>query len=389
MKTILVVGAGVAGLAAARELASHGFEPLVLEARGRCGGRVLSVRDPDSPVPVELGAEFVHGVHPALWDLLRESNATVVQQEGEHLGGGDWEGMSAVFEAMSNASEQSFARFIAQVDAPESAKRSATAFVEGFNAALKEDVSVEWLNEEGDDERGFRVLNGYDAVPRFLSRGLDIRYSTAVLRLRWRRGQVVAETDRGAFEAARAVVTTPLAAMCPIDPEPGFLRLAKDAIAAGQAIRISFRFRIAAWEKHPRLSFLHGDAAFPVWWTQYPVHAPVITGWAAGPRALPLLGKPAHDLAATALESLRTILKEDPGAPLATYFHDWRADPWSRAAYSYVRVHGMAVQRRLSEPVEATLFYAGEAAAPRGQVGTVHGAIASGIAAARALVTIA
>jgi monoamine oxidase len=387
MSAAIVVGAGVAGLAAARELAAHGFEPLVLEARDRCGGRILTVRDPASPAPLELGAEFVHGVHPALWNVLKESNAMVVAQEGEHVGGGDWEGMGAVFEAMSRAPEQSFAEFIAGVDAPEGVKQSMTGYVEGFNAALREEVSVEWLNEEGEDERNFRVLNGYDAVPRFLSRGLDIRYSTPVRRIRRKRGEVVAETDRGEFQASKAIITAPLAAMCEIDPEPDILRSARSAIGAGQAIRITFRFRDAVWEKHPRLGFLQGDAPFRVWWTQYPLQASAITGWAAGPRALALHGKSADELTATALASLRTVLDDDPGEPLASYFHDWQRDPWARAAYSYVRVHGMPVQRALEAPIDGTLCFAGEAAAPAGQVGTVHGAIASGISAARALIT--
>jgi monoamine oxidase len=203
----------------------------------------------------------------------------------------------------------------------------------------------------------------------------------------------VAETGRGEFRAARAIVTAPLAAMCEIDPEPEILRRARAAIGAGQAIRVTLRFREPVWDKHPRLSFLYGnydDAAFRVWWTQYPVVAPVITGWAAGPRALALQGKSADELTAIARASLRAVLGEDPGDPVASYFHDWHADPWSRAAYSYVRVHGMAVQRELGAPIEDTLCFAGEAAAPSaGQVGTVHGAIASGLSAARSFVTIA
>jgi monoamine oxidase len=389
MKGTIVVGSGVAGLAAARELTAHGCEPVVLEARERCGGRILTVHDAASPVPLELGAEFVHGVHPDLWRVLRESNATVVQQEGEHVDGGDGEGVGKVFEAMSRAPEQSFADFIAGVDGSVEVKAAATGFVEGFNAALKEDVSVEWLNQETDDEPGFRVLSGYDAVPNFLARGLDIRYSTPVRRLRWKRGEVVAETDRGEFRGAQAIVTAPLAAMCEIDPEPEALRRARAAIAAGQAIRITFRFRDAVWDQHPRMSFLQGDAPFRVWWTQHPVIASVITGWAAGPRALALRGKTPDELRDVALDSLRKILDADPGEPVASYFHDWAADPWSRAAYSYVRVNGMAAQRAFGLPIEGTLCFAGEAAAPEaGHVGTVHGAIASGIAAARRLVTI-
>ena len=132
------------------------------------------------------------------------------------------------------------------------------------------------------------------------------------------------------------------------------------------------------------------NTPFRVWWTQYPVLSPVITGWAAGSRALPLLGQTAEEITGIALASLRTILDEDLGEPIASAFHDWQADPWSRAAYSYVRVNGLATQQELSVPIENTICFAGEAAAPAsGHVGTVHGALASGIAAARSFVTIA
>jgi monoamine oxidase len=391
MKKAIVVGAGVAGLAAARELRANGWEPVVLEAQARCGGRILSVRDPLSPVPLELGAEFVHGTNPALWNVLRESNATVVEQQGEHVGGSDWEETGRVFEQMVRAPEQSFASFIAGVDATEGVKRAATGYVEGFNAALKEDVSVEWLNlegkGEGDEDRNFRIINGYDSVPNYLARGLDIRYSTPVRRIRRIGNEVVAETDAGDFRADKAIVAVPLPVLfegvLQIEPKPEILRRAEAALATGHAIRITFRFARAVWEEHPSLSFIHGDAPFPVWWTPYPVVAPVITGWAAGPKALALREQNEANRIALALKSLKTVMGADPGEPLASYCNDWTADPWARGAYSYVRVNGMAVQRELARPVDNWLCFAGEAAAPDGQVGTVHGAIASGVAAAR------
>jgi monoamine oxidase len=82
---IIVVGAGVAGLAAGRELLRARLAPIVLEARDRIGGRILTVHDSKSPFPIELGAEFVHGRHPALWKVLEESDVPVQPVAG----GGD------------------------------------------------------------------------------------------------------------------------------------------------------------------------------------------------------------------------------------------------------------------------------------------------------------
>jgi len=399
---IVIVGAGVAGLAAATELTRRGMTAVVLEARDRTGGRLLTIHDPRTAVPIELGAEFVHGVHPDLWKLLREMRVPVIELGGEHWtrdsegfhpANSGWDEMDRVFEAMSQAPEQSFAEFIAGISTAEEIKRSATAYVEGFNAARKEDVSIAWLNQEekaseqiGGD-RSFRVLAGYDAVGRHLARDLDIRLSTEVREIRWSPGNVFVQTSGGSIHAAKVIVAVPLPLLrsgrVRITPEPPSLSHTANAIATGNALRITFRFAEARWAKAtPHMSFIHGDVDFPVWWTAYPVNTPVITAWAAGPKADTLAGRPESELKQIAIESLRKLLGEDPGEVEAAWFHDWSRDPLALGAYSYVRTNGLAATEALRNPVERTIYFAGEALAG-GHMGTVHGAIESGIRAAQ------
>ena len=213
---------------------------------------------------------------------------------------------------------------------------------------------------------------------RFSAKIWIIRLHAAVRRLTWQRGEVVAQTDAGEFRAPKAIVTVPIAVLVggglTIDPEPETLSRARSAIGAGQAIRVTFRFRDPVAET----GFLRGDQPFPVCWTD----GPVVTAWAAGPKADALLGCDADRLKQIAFYSVRGILKDSPGEPEGAWHHDWRADPWSLAAYSFVCVGGMAAQRKLCEPVEDTLYFAGEAVAPSGHLGTVHGALVSGIHAA-------
>jgi monoamine oxidase len=375
---VIVIGAGVAGLAAACELVRAGREVVVLEARDRIGGRIHTVHDRHTPVPVELGAEFVHGMHPALWDVLRAAVAPVVE-----LDGGGPDGLRAVFKAMSQAPDQSFAEFIDKFEAPQEVKQSVTGYVEGFNAARKETVGIDWLvrekraADEIQGDRSFRVLSGYNSVPNFLAQGLSIRLSTPVRQIRWTPGNVSVETDGHVFDAPRAIVTVPF--LIPIDPEPASLSAARAAIVMGSAVRVTFRFSKAP-QQH--LSFIHGDQPFPVWWTPHPVQTSVITGWAGGPKAEALTGLAEPELIRIALESLRGIVEEDLGEPEASFFHDWQGDPWSRGAYSHIGVNGGRAQKALAEPVDNTIFFAGEAVTPAGHTGTVHGAIASGLAAA-------
>ena len=373
---VIIIGAGVAGLSAARELARNGVEAVVLESRDRIGGRILTTRDARSPVPVEAGAEFVHGRHPALWDVLREMGTPV----RELPGGGEPDETDPIFEQMKSAPEQSFADFVAKVKAEEEAKSAAIGFVEGFNAAHKEAVSIKWLNaenaasEEVEGDRSFRLADGYDLVPRFLAKGLDVRLNCAVTRVRWRRNEVAIETHTGELRAKAVILTVPIAVLVgdalKIEPEPEALKAAREAIGIGQAIRVTFLFpNFTAPE-----GFHFGGGAFPVCWG----NGPTVTAWAAGPKADALQGCSMDELKQAARRSLRGVPE-----PSGAWVHDWRGDPWSRMAYSYVRVNGMTAQRALGEPVEDTLFFAGEAAAPAGHIGTVHGAIASGLEAAR------
>src|SRR2546423_14651598 len=83
-RPVLVIGAGAAGLAAARELSRAGCEVIVLEARDRIGGRVFTHKDDDSPGPIELGAEFVHGRPPELWQIAQAANLQLYEVSGRH-----------------------------------------------------------------------------------------------------------------------------------------------------------------------------------------------------------------------------------------------------------------------------------------------------------------
>jgi len=69
---VIVVGAGVAGLAAAVRLTEAGLSVLILEARDRIGGRVYPQRVHGLEVPIEFGAEFVHGKSAEVWGQLRQ-----------------------------------------------------------------------------------------------------------------------------------------------------------------------------------------------------------------------------------------------------------------------------------------------------------------------------
>jgi monoamine oxidase len=412
---VLIVGAGVAGLAAARALTRAGRHCTILEARRRIGGRIHTLHDPVCPVPVELGAEFVHGKPPEIWPLVESGRLPALELTAPHvsLDDGkprqtDWEDADRILSGLSGAPEQSFAQYLETTVASPGARRSATAFVEGFNAARKERISVESLAESHDDyqkiegDRSFRLAGGYGALVDWLWSEIDperrdIFLGIAVESVEWKRGEVRIAAGSRRFTSPRALVTLPLGVLksgrVRFDPVPAVLQDACAGLEMGAAARIVLRFRRPLWEDHPDLrdaGFLFSDGPWMgVWWTSLPVRAPVITGWCGGPCA-ETAPRDLADWPARAVESLARVIGIDPAriaAELETWHaHDWSADPFSLGAYSYVGVGGRPSQQRFADPVEDTLYFAGEAVDTGGYIGTVHGAIASGERAAARIV---
>jgi len=412
-----VIGAGAAGLAASRDLAEAGRRVLVLEARDRIGGRIFTRRLPDGTA-IELGPEFVHGRSPEIWGFARDRGIAL-----QEVGGMPWARRGGVLiparhlareadvvldRMTATDPDRSFREFL-ETDAqgaPADAKRRATGFVEGFNAADASRISVRWLVEsrEADDkidgDRQYRFAGGYDALALVLrAPACEIRLGAAVREVTWSEGAVEIATTAGVFRAPRAIVTLPLGVLQAGDvrftPALDGKREALGGLAMGPVIKIVLVFRERFWshlvrggESLEAMSFLFGDdATIPTWWTRYPDGAAVLTGWLAGPRTDILAGRPADAVLWQAIESLAALfeLERTQLERLldSWHLHDWIADPWSRGAYSWVVVGGAGAPRELGRPLAGTLFFAGEATDVGGHNGTVHGAIASGRRAAR------
>ena len=439
---VIVIGAGVAGLAAARALHEAGQRAVVLEARDRVGGRVDTRHLPDLPIPVELGAEFVHGTPRSLWGLLEAARLRVADAAEDHLTFEDGRlqerddfggAVGEVLDALSDEErrpDRSFADFLRARfpgDEHADARRLAQAYVEGFHAAPPGDVGVHGLaRAEGaasGNDQAFRIADGYDRVVEWLrgpdgAGALDVRLGVVVRRIAWERGRVRVHAVDSAgrertFDAPACVVTLPVgvlgaepgaAGAVAFEPEPPGMREALAGIGAGAVTRVTLQFRRRFWEERAavpsldpdvdplQLSFVHApEQAVPVWWTVRALRAPLLVAWVGGPRGRALAALDRVDQASTCVASLATVLGRDPSEIaaelVATHTHDWVDDPFSRGAYSYARVDGADAGTRLAEPVDGTLFFAGEATAAGGNTGTVHGALESGRRAAGEVLT--
>jgi len=406
---VIVIGAGAAGLNAAGKLARRSLRTIVLEARDRVGGRVLWKDVPGSASPAELGAEFIHGTAAETYELLEAagSGPQPLSDESWSFRNGrlerdtdDFASWAALFERAADLDpDRSVDDFLAGFAGDASmndAIESARAFVEGFDAADPAIASARSIAEEwtsGTDETSARPRGGYRPMFEHLRRACDearaeLRLSAPVRRISWRPGDVTVDGLR----ARAAVLTVPAAVLKTIDfdaPLPPSKYAALGYIESGNVVKVAMWFRTAFWEsaEHGRYrngGFFRGiHTPFVAYWTRVPERSRLIVAWAGGPKADALRGIAPDRLGELAAQNFGEMFGVQAVHELeGAVVHDWANDPFSRGAYSYVRVGGARARARLAEPLDGTLFFAGEATDTNGQGGTVNGALISGARAA-------
>lgn len=408
---VIIVGAGVAGLTAAKRLADMGLRVMVLEARNRTGGRVHTLGDSASGQPIEGGAEFVHGDLPELADAIYQSGATVREVRDRHSV--FVEGMlreldfSSIWQPIADrladyvGPDISFSHFMRDhcSDLNDFDRELARNYVEGFNAADAQDVSAHWLRltdaavgvESGAAKR---IVDGYSKlveymVDAFHARGGQLTCDASVKEVVWKRGHVIVHTEGQLFAADRAIVTLPLGVLC----QPSQVRFVPDIsekrqlwnrLKVGSVVKEVLCFTRDAWSTD--FSFLHTPGAiFETWWaTEFPGLI-LLTGWVGGPHASKASGLRHEALLEASLDILSAALNVSQRrlrkSLLDWRVFDWGADPFSRGAYMYVPVGQCHVPAVLAEPIAETLFFAGEATSAK-FAGTVAGAMATGTRAA-------
>ena len=428
----VVIGAGIAGLGAARRLAEASRSVALLEARERVGGRIYTVPAVDEGLPVELGAEFIHGRPPELIELVKEAGLTWYEVAGEFrcfskvndaLRPRPCDDRGTAFAVLEAAEEDpllqvgptghradfSFCEFLEQRRIPHKAAAAAINYVEGFNAADAGRISMLSLarQQAAEDaiagDHAFRIAEGYGRLPEyllqsFLDRGGEYFPSTQARRVEWRPGTVEIEASSGdspssqqSFRAKAAILTLPLGVLqareLTFAPVPVRIFQAADRLTMGPAARVVYEFQERFWREIPDLGkvrFIFADGAMPpTWWTTNPRQSGLFTGWVGGSKAA---GVSVSELTGMGLATLAGILgrsQDDLRSHLLrSNSHDWQRDPHSRGAYSYVSKGGMGASEDLAQPVEKTLFFAGEHTDTSGHWGTVHGALRSGYRAA-------
>jgi monoamine oxidase len=428
---VAIIGAGASGLTAARDLTNAGLNVIILEARDRIGGRIHTLRDPKFALPVELGAEFVHSREGPIWDLLREMKSTAYFVDGDHYelrrrklhpANDFWDEVGVIFERLKKIGrrDMSFAQFLREHCRGRKLARQAKLaklFVEGFDAADTKLISAqaikvtEALEEGTEGEDSFRPLDGYSAMVEHLRDTSKVELGAIVRTIHWGRGSVrIVLSHGGVVRARRAIVTISIGVLNAADGAEGAIRFipnipehraAARRIAMGPVIKVVASFREPFWEEEKlstasrgpslkSLVFMHSsNTRFPTWWTWFPVRDRTLTAWSGGPPAAKLSTLPRAQILSSAIESLSHFTGLSRARLnrllVQAYMHNWQADPYSRGAYSFIKVNGLDAPKQLARPIDSTLFFAGEgtASADEGLGGTVDAAITSGRRAAK------
>jgi len=430
---VLVVGAGMAGLVAARLLHDSGFAVTVLEARQRTGGRVWT--NDSLGAPLDLGGSWIHGVdgNPlALWceklgvelveshgdRLLIDKRATAPTRDGQRrraiLGRAafktaiEWaswksKAMARVWGPRSISVKQAVDPLLHAGWLPEIDKLVVATFIEmseGVQGAPYEAVSVEeWFPLEGLD-RNAQPKGGFATLIGDAAQGLDIRYGAAVQRLAWSGEGVSATLQSGErLEADRAVITVPLGLLRdglpmldPLPPEQQQIAIRRLGYGAGILGKIYLRFPRRFWPEHPKWFGRLPDSpdrrgTFNTWVNhESETGLPILLSFSNGQTAAHL-DRTASDaeVQEVAMGSLRAMFGSDIPAPEAMLYPRWLSDPWSRGGYSYPGVGSDPEDRAVhARPLGRRVYFAGEATEPV-EYGTVHAALWSAEQAAEAI----
>lgn len=400
---VVVIGAGVSGLAAARLLTRHGRSVVVLEARDRIGGRVVTDRS-DGRV-TDLGASWIHGVDgcpvaPAAEAFgMRTVEFTVgaFQPDGRPIAhhGPDGrrlsEGEARAHVADIHTVDAALAGIIAasQSDASYRDVTEEAITRQGWDVAraarvreylehrAEEQYGV-WIDDlaahglDDDEVVGDEVVfpDGYDVLPSRLAEGLDIRLSHVVTHIGWGDDGVVVTTGRGRFTAGTAVLTVPVGVLQSSDlvidpPLPPANARALDHLRMNAFEKIVLRFPDRFWpddvyairQQGPEgrrwhsfydLTRLHGE--------------PTLLTFAAGPTATEICSWDDAQVVESILEQLRRLHGPDVPAPTCVHRTDWQGDPFARGSYAYMTVGATTADHDdLATPIGGVLHIAGEA----------------------------
>lgn len=424
---VLVIGAGMAGLAAARKLRDAGKEVVVLEARDRIGGRIhTSTKWADAKV--DLGATWIHGdgADNPVANLARQigarmtttsfdkgdtfdTNGTLLDANGE----AQIESLRTALEAALTSAQDADADQSVQDAARNGlnyASRSVTdknridflvntTIEHEFNGEATR-MSTYWYNSDEEVSGNEAIfLDGYQVLTNHLAQGLDIRLGEVVKSVAYSEANgVLVTTNKGEFIAQRVIITLPLGVLqsgsVSFAPAlPSNKQTAIDKLGMGVLNKCYLRFPTAFWDTNVDwINYVPDGSKYGQWaeWVSLarPTGQPILLGFNAAAFGREIESLSDAQIVDSAMATLRTMYGNDIPNPTDWDITRWIADPYARGAYSFNPLGSTPQMRNdLAASVSGRLFFAGEATEFR-HFQTVHGAYESGLRAANEILVL-
>lgn len=419
---VVIVGAGASGLIAAWEIAQTGKTVAVVEAKEHVGGRVHTILDTGFDLPVELGAEFIHGNLELTGMILKKAKIDKYK-----LKGSIWQNKNGALKEQSDFIEDfadlnkklkklkediSVADFIKnylQEDRYKELRFTLKNYVEGYYAADTNKASTFSLREElnTSDDVQYRIEGGYGKLIQYLhsqciEKNVQFFLSHIAKEIKWKKNKVEAVTNQKKITGKKILITVAVGVLqsenIRFSPSINEKIAAAKQLGYGPVIKTLLQFDEPFWKNQKytqkkdlnQLSFIFSGAVIPTWWTYFPKDAAMITGWSGGPHAIKIKNLSDKEILQKALESLSKIFTIDMASLKnklkAWHVANWINEPFSCGAYSYEALNGRQLQQIIKQPLENTVFFSGEGLHEGVEIGTVEAALKTGRNAAHQIV---
>jgi polyamine oxidase len=410
---VIVIGAGVSGLAAAKSLHEAGAKVTVLDARNRIGGRVHTDRSTFG-VPVEIGAQYVQGtknedgdLNP-VWEMAQKKHWPSVPFATESAQAAR-NGEEVDAEALEKGMKK-FEKYLEEFSASDSVEAAVRSFIAKFDLDASEiadlramvaseigleyagdinEISIKGTREAGGYEGGNHILTGgYDQVPNLLAAGLpDVRLGEVVTAVDYSQAVCTVTTKKGEYKAERVICTLPLGVMqarnVRFTPElPSAKSKAIGRMGMGQLGKVIMEFPKRFWPAD--VNWFLGLKSSASWGVAFsslervnPDHH-LLVMWHSGALAKEREAMDDDAVIKIALNELRVATGENVPTPTKAKITRWGTAPFSRGAYFFPKVGSPTSDvAELAKPVGNRLFFAGEVT-NASLFATVPGAILSG-----------
>jgi monoamine oxidase len=417
-KKVIIIGAGISGLSAAKTLQNHGYQVTILEGRDRIGGRIwTSTKWPDAPL--DLGATWIHGIHKnPITDIAKTiktklafidyDNIINYNIDGKKLTKLQQEQLEKIRTKLFNAIQQAqnaendiALRQVVDAINLDYEEKNILNFIlnnsiEHEYSGSASNLSSFWYDSgkafSGSDaifEKGFHLITNY------LAQDIDIQLNHNVSEINYNSSKVKITTDNKQYLADYVISTLPLGVLKSnkISFTPKLSEEKQEAILKldmGVLNKCYLRFDQIFWPNDVDLIGSipenHGE------WTEWVSFArvlklPILLGFNAADYGRKIEKWSDQEIINDAMKRLRLIYGNKIPDPIDYQITRWASDPFSLGSYSYNAVGSQPILRKYLAQSEKSLFFAGEAT-DNLYFGTAHGAYLSGIRAANEIMSI-